>query len=172
MPEHDDRERTRRGAGGNPSSVTEAPAEDRPTLEELTARPSASGRRAAPTVGRRDDRRSRSRWAAAVAIRRQSADARPFQPRGRRTSLPQTLGDFELLEEIGRGGMGVVYRASRRRSLDREVAVKVLLRGADASADDQVRFRAEAEAAAPARSSEHRARSTKPERWTDGATSA
>ena len=61
--------------------------------------------------------------------------------------LPYEFGDFELRELIGRGGMGIVYRA-QQISLDREVAVKMILKDQLATQQDRQRFFAEARATA------------------------
>lgn len=80
-----------------------------------------------------------------IQIETISGAARPGS-KAASSPLPALPG-YVMLAELGRGGMGVVYRARQVR-LQREVAVKMLLNGQHASAERRVRFRAEADAIA------------------------
>jgi serine/threonine-protein kinase len=85
----------------------------------------------------------RKRWR---QVRRLSADLDALFPPPPGTDLPQVPG-YEVQAVVGRGGMGVVFRARHLR-LNRLVALKMLLAGAYAAPRERARFQREAEAVA------------------------
>jgi eukaryotic-like serine/threonine-protein kinase len=65
----------------------------------------------------------------------------------RDAKFPVRFGDYSLLSEIGRGGMGIVFKAEHRR-LNRVVALKVMRSGELSNEEELARFRVEAESSA------------------------
>src|SRR5215218_5728379 len=119
-------------------------------LEAFFADHDGVGRLAAPLWTGRE---GRDRPAPTATRGERMADAdtptRDDEGTGRIPDLAERhqVGDYELLEELGRGGMGVVYKARQRR-LNRLVALKMILTGPFAAPAERDRFHREAEATA------------------------
>ena len=89
-------------------------------------------------------------WAAVQLVERfgHSTPTCPYNPPSSESlSLPRQFGEFELLDELGSGGMGLVHKA-RQRNPERLVALKLALAGKLATADERARFASEAKLAA------------------------
>ncbi len=137
-----------RPAAGLPEpGATRAPAATPPPITGTTQRGSTTTDRGT-TIGRTavtdTQTTAQTQWTASLGERPHGAEAPIALPSGTRVHY---FGDYELIRVLGRGGMGIVYKA-RQISLNRPVALKMLKSAAFASDDELRRFQNEAEAVA------------------------
>ena len=92
-----------------------------------------------------------------VALIEQLKRGRPAAPLGEDNKKLEHLGDYHIIREVGRGGMGIVYEA-QQQSLGRRVALKILPRHSFLDKKPLERFRVEAKAARSVAPYEHRSR--------------
>ncbi len=100
-------------------------------------------------TGGRDDSSAQDPLADGLrAVFAEGAKAESSTTENEAPEAPRHLGDFEIIGELGRGGLGVVYEA-RQVSLNRKVALKVISNALGLSSKAVLRFRREAEAGGP-----------------------
>jgi serine/threonine-protein kinase len=127
-------------AGAGPETVPEPAAAESGLVDPVSLPPDLPAN--APLLGTME---YSSHEEAATLVRASSVDTAEAPPD--RQPVPQTIAGHEVVEVLGRGAMGVVYKA-RQRGLKRLVALKMILAGAHASPQELLRFRAEAEVVA------------------------
>jgi tetratricopeptide (TPR) repeat protein len=127
----------------------EACADCRQTLEQLTGGPNRCQEVTVDAAGADFLRRLEQEPPAGPMPLPEGCARWPRTPteHGTSTADPPTVPGYEVLGELGRGGMGIVFKA-RQESLDRLVALKVVLSGQFAGDQERVRFRTEALAVA------------------------